>query len=68
MFHNWVPTCYQLVDKKWLSCIFNKTGCDIYNKQKQVVVTARLTNNMYKLNTFKANAFMSTSESQSLDV
>lgn len=54
--------------KNGCQVIFNKTGCEIYNKQKQLVATARLTNNMYKLNTFKGNAFMSTSESQSLDV
>lgn len=57
----------QLV-KNGCQVIFNKTGCEIYSKLKQLVARARLTNNMYKLNIFKGNAFMSTSESQSLEV
>lgn len=49
--------------------IFNDTGCEIRNKQMELVSTARLTNNnMYKLNIFDGNAFITSSETQNIDL
>lgn len=36
---------------------FTDTGCNIYNVNKNLVATAKLTNNMYKLNTVTGNAY-----------
>lgn len=48
---------------------FHETGCNIYNKEKQLVATARLTNNMYKLNIVVGDAYVATTNSsETLDV
>ncbi|KAJ0179561.1 hypothetical protein K1T71_005273 [Dendrolimus kikuchii] len=36
---------------------FTNTGCNIYNASKKLVATARLINNMYKLNIVTGNAY-----------
>lgn len=39
---------------------FTNTGCDIYNVNKNLVATAKLINNMYKLNVVSGNAYVAT--------
>lgn len=48
---------------------FHSTGCNIYNKEKHLVATASLINNMYKLNTIGGDAYISAADStESLDI
>lgn len=42
--------------KKGCKVEFTDEGCVIYNSQNSIIATARLTNNMYKLNTVTGNA------------
>lgn len=60
----------QLV-KNGCHVIFNENGCDILNRNKELVATAKLTNNMYKLKTLQGNAFtalVTMNESQNLNI
>lgn len=52
----------QLVKNGW-QVNFHCNGCNIYNKEKGLVATAIITNNMYKLNTVGGGAYLAATES-----